>query len=200
MLTVPPRGHQTREISFEPRTIAGQEAILNLTKDYLLSGAAPAHIISTGSGGLTGVHQLQRIITQRANPHSSPRTRSRITSTVFLESSARWGREALPETTPGAGSQETNSNSSMGRFLIHIDAQDCTGFFLETAGLQSGTSANPHTIIAGVSLSFSTSRPDYPVHPLASMLNGWSFSIDLPRRGGRGTGTRANGSFPKGTS
>ena len=30
------------------------------------------------------------------------------------------------------------------------------------------------------------------------MLNGGSFSMDLPSRGERGVGTRANGSFPKG--
>ena len=72
----------------------------------------------------------------------------------------------LSETTPCAGWRATGSKSSTGRFLIHYGCTGCTGFFPETAGLYSWTSANPRSIIAGVSVSCVASRPGYPVHPV----------------------------------
>ena len=51
----------------------------------------------------------------------------------------------LSETTPCAGWLETGSKSSMGKLLIHMDAQ-VHRIFPETAGLYSWTSANPHAI------------------------------------------------------
>ncbi len=47
-MLIPPRRRRTQELLFEPRTIAEQEAILSLTKDYLLLGAAPVHISRQG--------------------------------------------------------------------------------------------------------------------------------------------------------
>ena len=47
----------------------------------------------------------------------------------------------------------------MGGSLIHIDAQDSQDFFLEAATLYFWTSANPHAIVAGVSLSCSGKVP-----------------------------------------
>ena len=63
------------------------------------------------------------------------------------------GSVTYPKTNACAWWLETGSNSSIGKFSIHIDAQDAQDFFLDTAGLDSWTSVMPLAIIAGASLS-----------------------------------------------
>jgi len=43
---------------------------------------------------------------------------------------------------------ETGSKSSVGKFLIHIDAQDIQDSFQETASFSCREAAQPHRIIA----------------------------------------------------
>jgi len=57
----------------------------------------------------------------------------------------------LPETNASAWWLETGSKSSVGTFLIHIDAQDAQDLkdsFQETASFSCRESAKPHRIIA----------------------------------------------------
>ncbi len=72
----------------------------------------------------------------------------------------------LPETTPAAGWREAGSKSSMGRFLIHIDAQDAQDFFRRRLACVPGHPQIRTRSLPESASRAAASRPDYPVHPV----------------------------------
>ena len=90
-----------------------------------------------------------------------------VTGGCSLEKGSGMTRNSrLPETNACAWWLETGSLSSMGRFLIHIDAQDAQDFFRRRLACVPGhpqirTRSSPESASPAAA-----SRPDYPVHPV----------------------------------
>ena len=85
----------------------------------------------------------------------------------------------------------------MGRFLIHIDAQDAQDFFRRRLACVPGHPQIRTRSLPESASPAAASRPDYPVGIDVQFIV--QLSMDLPSRGGRAPGSQANGSFPKGT-
>ena len=87
----------------------------------------------------------------------------------------------------------------MGRFLIHIDAQDAQDFFRRRLACVPGHPQIRTRSLPESASRAAASRPDYPVHPVHRCSIYSPSRWICPVAGGRAPGSQANGSFPKGT-
>ena len=87
----------------------------------------------------------------------------------------------------------------MGRFLIHMDAQDAQDFFRRRLACVPGhPQIRTRSLLESASPA-AASRPDYPVHPVHRCSIYSPSRWICPVAGGGAPGSQANGSFPKGT-
>ena len=87
----------------------------------------------------------------------------------------------------------------MGRFLIHIDAQDALDFFRRRLACVPGHPQIRTRSLPESASPAAASRPDYPMHPVHRCSIYSPSRWICPVAGGRAPGSQANGSFPKGT-